>query len=458
MSEKRNAAIEFAHENQSRFLSELKEFIAIASISTDSAHKNEMLEAAEFVAVKLRAIGIKNVEVMSTPGHPIVYGEYQDAGPDADTMIVYGHYDVQPADPLDLWDSGPFEAEERDGYLFGRGSSDMKGQVLASLFALEAALQQGKLPVNLKFLIEGEEENSSPNLQPFLEKHKELLASDFALNPDSGMLGPDTPSITYSLRGLAYFEVTIQGPSQDLHSGLYGGTVRNPANELSRLIGGMHDDEGRVTLDGFYDTVRELSDEEREELARLPGSDEMLIEATGAPGPWGEAGFTNIERAGARPTLDVNGFISGYTGEGMKTVLPSKASAKISMRLVADQNPDDVHEQLVKYMETHANPGVTWEVDYMSSSPAAISDINSPAIQSLVKAMETVWGKRAIFNRGGGTIPVVAYMQQILGVESVLTGFSLNDDNIHSPNERLHLDTWYRGIDALIHFIYNLAE
>ncbi|MBW8009866.1 MAG: dipeptidase [Chloroflexi bacterium] len=458
MSDQRKAAQEFAHKNHSRFLSELKDFISIASISTDPTYKNEMQAAAEFVAEKLRAIGISNVEIMSTPGHPIVYGEYQDAGPEADTMIVYGHYDVQPPDPLDLWESGPFKAEERDGYLFGRGSSDMKGQVLASLFAIEAALLQGNLPVNLKFLIEGEEENSSPNLEPFIEKHKDLLASDFALNPDSGMLGSDTPSITYSLRGLAYFEVSVQGPSHDLHSGLFGGTVRNPANELSRLISGMHDNAGRVTLEGFYDKVRTLSDEERKELARLPGSDELLIEATGAPSPWGETGFTNIERAGARPTLDVNGFISGYTGEGMKTVLPAKASAKISMRLVADQEPDDVHNQLVKYMETYTNPGVTWEVDYMSASPTAISDVNSPAIQALVKAMETVWGKRAIFNRGGGTIPVVAYMQHILGVESVLTGFSLSDDHIHSPNERMHLDTWYKGIDALIHFIYNLAE
>ena len=459
MSDNRTAALKFAQDNQARFLDELKEFIAIPSISADPTHKPQIQAAAEWVAAKLTALGAANVAVMPTGGHPVVYGELMAAGPGAPTIAVYGHYDVQPPDPLDLWETGPFEATQRGDNLYGRGASDMKGQIMASLNAIEAVLKHGGLSVNLKFLIEGEEEEGSPNLAPFIEKHKDLLACDFALNPDSGMLAPDLPTISYSLRGLAYFEIRMSGPAQDLHSGQYGGVVRNPANELARLIGGMHDASGRITLPGFYDKVRELEADERKELARLPMNEAFYLDQTGAPVlTGGEQGFTPVERAGGRPTLDVNGIVSGFIGEGQKTVLPAKAMAKISMRLVPDQDPEEVHGQLIQYMQENADPGVTWEVVFMSKAVASMAARDSDGVQAVSQAMESVWGTRPVYMRVGGTIPVVGDMQQILGADSVLVGFGLPDDNLHSPNEKLHLPTWQRGIDTLIHFFFNLEQ
>ncbi|MDH5508127.1 MAG: dipeptidase [Anaerolineae bacterium] len=459
MSDNRTAALKFAQDNQARFLDELKEFIAIPSISADPTHKPQIQAAAEWVAAKLTALGAANVAVMPTGGHPVVYGELMAAGPGAPTIAVYGHYDVQPPDPLDLWETGPFEATQRGDNLYGRGASDMKGQIMASLNAIEAVLKHGGLSVNIKFLIEGEEEEGSPNLAPFIEKHKDLLACDFALNPDSGMLAPDLPTISYSLRGLAYFEIRMSGPAQDLHSGQYGGVVRNPANELARLIGGMHDASGRITLPGFYDKVRELEADERKELARLPMNEAFYLDQTGAPVlTGGEQGFTPVERAGGRPTLDVNGIVSGFIGEGQKTVLPAKAMAKISMRLVPDQDPEEVHGQLIQYMQENADPGVTWEVVFMSKAVASMAARDSDGVQAVSQAMESVWGTRPVYMRVGGTIPVVGDMQQILGADSVLVGFGLPDDNLHSPNEKLHLPTWQRGIDTLIHFFFNLEQ
>lgn len=334
----------------------------------------------------------------------------------------------------------------------------MKGQVVAALKAIESAVRTGGLPVNVKLLIEGEEEIGSPNLGNFITSHRELLASNLALNPDTGMIAPDLPTITYALRGLAYFELRVYGPDHDLHSGLYGGIVHNPAQALCELIAGMHDEQGRVTLPGFYDRVRPLDKSERAELARLPMDEAFYLKNTGAPALWGEAGYSPVERVGARPTLEVNGILSGFTGEGAKTVLPAWAMAKISTRLVPDQDPDEVHQQLLAYLAQKAPPTVRWEVTKMVSGPAAISDRGSPGVAAMQKALKNVWGKDPLFRREGGSVPVVTLFKELLGIESVNGGFALQDDNAHSPNEKLHLPTWKRGIEALVHFLFNLAE
>lgn len=458
MSAELEKALQYSKENKDQFLEELIELLKIQSISTDPAFRDDIQNAAEWLKNKLEQIGMVNVQVMPTEGLPVVYGENLGAGEAAATMMVYGHYDVQPADPLELWDSDPFEPEIRNGNLYGRGSSDMKGQVMAVIFAIEAALKQKSLPYNIKFMIEGEEEHTSPNLAQFMEDNKELLACDFVLNTDAGMAAPDLPTITYSMRGICSFEIHVQGPTQDLHSGQYGGAIRNPANELCKLIGGMHDAGGSVTLKGFYDRVRILDEDERSELARLPLDEDDVLKETGAPNFWGEEGYSYVEKTGARPTLDVNGIISGYTGGGMKTILPSKAVAKITTRLVADQDPEEIHQGLITYMEENADAGVTWEVKYLQGAPASMFDRESEAVQAMSNALETVWGMRPVFYRGGGTITAVGYMQDILGAESIMSGFSRPDDNIHSPNEKLHMDTWYKGIDSLIHFVYNLVK
>lgn len=449
-------ALRYAQEHRAHFLNELKAFLTIPSVSTDPAHQPDIQRAAAWVAEQLRALGASRVEILPTAGHPVVYGEMLAAGPATPTMLVYGHYDVQPADPLELWQSGPFEPTERGENLYARGASDMKGQVLAVLKAIEAIVRTDRLPVNVKFLIEGEEEVGSPHLADFITSHKELLTCDFALNTDAGMLAPDLPTIIYGLRGLTYFELRVYGPAHDLHSGMYGGVVHNPAQALCELIAGMHDANGRVTLPGFYDKVRPLSAEEREELARLPLDEAFYRQQTGASALWGETGYTPAERVGARPTLEVNGLLSGFTGTGAKTVLPAWAMAKISMRLVPDQDPDEIEGQLRRYLETHAPNTIRWELTQMAAGPASLSDRHSRGTQALSRALEAAWGRRPVFARMGGSVPVVAQMQALMGIESVLTGFGLPDDNLHAPNEKLHLPTWYRGIEALIHFFYNL--
>lgn len=311
--------------------------------------------------------------------------------------------------------------------------------------------------MNVKWLLEGEEEIGSPSLEGFIIAHKDLLASDFALNANSGMLSKDHPTITYALRGLAYFELYVHGPSHDLHSGIFGGVIHNPANALAELIAGMHDAHGKVTLPGFYDRVFKMSDEDRAELARLPIDDKHFLDITEVPGLNGEEGFTANERTGARPTLDVNGMISGFTGEGSKTIIPAWAMAKISMRLVPDQDPKEVHAQFIKYLETHAPKDIRWELKLLSGGTASISSRNNVGVQAMKKALELVWGTQPYFRREGGSIPVVADMQKLLGIKSIVSGFGLPDDNVHSPNEKMHLPTFQHGIEAVIHFFMNLA-
>ncbi|MDW8065679.1 MAG: dipeptidase [Anaerolineae bacterium] len=458
MSDPRSQALEYVRRNRDRFLEELKDFLRIPSVSTDPAHLADIGRAAEWVADRLRKAGAERVEVLPTQGHPVVYGEVHADRPEAPTVLVYGHYDVQPPDPLDLWENGPFEPTVRGENLYARGASDMKGQVMASIAAFEALVRTGSLPVHVKFLIEGEEEIGSPSLPAFIQQNRERLQCTVSLNPDAGMIAPDQPTITYGLRGLAYFELRVYGPAHDLHSGLYGGIVHNPAQALCELIAGMHDAEGRVTLPGFYDRVRPLTEEERAELARLPMDERFYRELTGAPALWGEAGYTPIERIGTRPTLEVNGLLAGFTGPGAKTVLPAYAMAKISMRLVPDQDPEEVYQQLLQYLEAHAPETVRWEVIRMAGVRASVTDRNHPAVQALSRALETVWGRRPLFKREGGTVPIVTQLKELLGIESVLTGFGLPDDNYHAPNEKLHLPTWRRGMEALVHFFYNYGE
>ena len=457
MADQRGAALNFAHQNASLFLKKLCDFLSIPSVSTDPDHVKDMEIAAHWVARELTDMGFTNIAIFPTQKHPVVFGEKLDAGPTAPTVLVYGHYDVQPAEPLNLWETEPFKATRGGDNLYARGASDMKGQIIASLSAVRSALSTGKLPINLKYIVEGEEEIGSPNLAQFLKDHKDLLACSFALNPDSGMISADTPTIVYALRGLAYFELRVVGPSHDLHSGMYGGVVHNPAIVLADLVSGMHDANGRITLPGFYNQVKNLSEEERLALSRLPMDENYYMKITGAPHLWGETGYSPVERVGARPTLDVNGMLSGFTGSGSKTVIPSSAMAKISMRLVPDQDPEAVHRQLIQYLTERAPQSVKWELISMAGGPASITDIHQPGIKALSLGLEAVWGKPPLFKREGGSIPVVADMQNILGIDSVLTGFGLPDDNLHAPNEKLHLPTWYHGIDALIHFIYNLA-
>jgi acetylornithine deacetylase/succinyl-diaminopimelate desuccinylase-like protein len=458
MTDPINLALKYAQEQRPRFFEELTELASIPSVSTDPVRKSDVNKAAQWLANHLKTLGTNGVQIFPTQGHPLVYGEYLEAGPTAPTVLVYGHYDVQPAEPLDLWESPAFTPTQRSDNLYARGVSDMKGQILVGLKAIESIKRTSRLPVNLKFFYEGEEEIGSPSLGPFISAHNELLSSDFCLNLDGGILGAEIPSITYALRGLAYFELRVYGPAHDLHSGSYGGVVLNPAQALCELIAGMHDNQGRVTLPGFYDQVRPLDNEERTELARLPMGEDFYLKNTGAPLLYGEAGYTPVERVGARPTLEVNGLLSGFTGEGSKTVLPYYAMAKISMRLVPDQDPDVVHQQLIKYLEAHAPTSVRWEVTQLAGGPASLADRKMPAVVAWSKSLEAVWGKRPVFKREGGSIPIVIQMQQMLGIGSVIGGFGLPDDNAHAPNEKLHLPTWYRGIDTVIHFFFNLSS
>ena len=457
MTDPRNIALAYAQQNRDRFLEDLKEVLTIPSISTSNDTKPEVLRAALWVADHLRGLGIENVEIMPTGGHPVVYGEWLKR-PGAPTVLIYGHYDVQPPDPLDLWETPPFEPVVRGDHLFGRGASDMKGQVIATFKAIESALKTGQMPVNVKFMIEGEEEIGSENLGSFIKANAKKLKADICLNADAGMIGAEYPTITYGLRGLAYMELRVYGPNKDLHSGLFGGTIHNPAQALAELVAGMHDKNGRITLPGFYKKVRKLSEGEHKDFKRLPTDKKFYLDQTGVPALWGEAEYTPAERVGARPTLEVNGLLSGFTEPGSKTVLPAHAMAKISCRLVPDQTPEETVKQMEAYLKAKAPKDIRWELISLHHAGTAITDLNSAGVKAMADGLKTVWGKRPLFRREGGSIGAVAQLQEYAGIESVLTGFGLPEDNIHSPNERLHLPTWYKGIDSLIHFFFNMEK
>ncbi len=456
MSDHRQLALQYAREHKKDTLKKMKELISIPSISTDPERVEDIKKAAEWLKAELSSMGMTRVEIFPTKRHPIVYAENLSAGKDAPIVLIYGHYDVQPEDPRDEWKTDPFTPTEVGENLYARGATDMKGQIIACFSAVDAIRQTGASPVNIKFLIEGEEEIGGSNIEPFIKEHTDLLACDFFLNPDTGMQAPDLPTITYALRGIAYFELRIQGPKQDLHSGLFGGAIHNPAQVMTDLLSGLHDAKGRVTLKGFYDRVLPLDTDERKELNLLPIDDNFYLQQAGVKALFGEDGYTSVERTGARPTLEINGLYSGFIGEGQKTVLPAYAMAKLSTRLVANQDPKEVFEQLKSYLEENAPNTVTWELKQLAGNFPSLSDRKSRWIEAYVKAAETVWGKRPIFKREGGSVPVVVDVQQNLGVDAVNIGFGLPSDNMHSPNEKIHLPTLYKGIEALINFFFNL--
>ncbi len=449
----------YARQNNDRFLAELIGLCAIPSISSMPAHTPDIQRAAELYAARLRQAGLQHVEVLSTAGHPVVYGDWLQAGADRPTVLFYGHYDVQPALDLSAWESDPFAAQVRGENLYGRGTSDMKGQIMTEIAAVESWLQAaGALPVNVKFLLEGEEEIGSKNLRKFIQANPERLQCQVVFNPDAGMAGPDLPSITYSLRGGVRVDVTVRGPQQDMHSGGFGGTLLNPAQALIELIAGMHDAQGRVTLPGFYERVRPLEAEERQELARLPMDEAFFLQQSGVPALWGEPEYTPYERTTARPTLEVLAFHAGLPGEGVLNIVPAKASAALSMRLVPDQEPEAIYQSVLRYLEQHCPPAVTWEAKLISSGRPSLVERNLPAAQALRRAYQQTWGVAPVFMRTGGGIAVVAQLREELGIPSLLTGFSLNDDNAHGPNEKLHLPTWRLGIEAVIRFMAEMSQ
>ena len=455
----RDQALSFAAAHQKNQLEGLKELLSIPSISAQPQHKGDLARAAQWLVDHLLAVGMQRAKVMPTAGHPVVYAEWMGAGKDKPTVLIYGHYDVQPPEPFDLWHSEPFKPDVRGQNLYARGASDDKGQIFLHIKAVEAYLKSsGQLPVNVKFIIEGEEEIGGPSLEPFVEQNAKLLTSNVALISDTGMPAPDLPALTYALRGLCYMEIEITGPQRDLHSGSFGGAVYNPIQALSEIIVSLKDAHGHITIPGFYDRVRPLDDDERKSLAKVPFDDQVFRAEAGIPSTWGEEGYTVLEQITARPTLDCNGVWGGYTGEGSKTVLPSKAFAKISMRLVPDQDHEEIARLFHDYVIKVAPPQVQVKVKSLHGGRPAMVERNSSMIQAAATALERAFDRRPVFVREGGSIPVVSTFKRVLGIPTVLMGFGLSDDNLHSPNEKFYLPNFYRGIQASIHFLDELAK
>ncbi|MBS1914588.1 MAG: dipeptidase [Bacteroidetes bacterium] len=448
----------YIESNGDRFVEELKAFLRIPSISADSGYNAETRRAAEYVADEARRIGLEHVQIIDTPGHPVVYADWLHAE-GSPTVLIYGHYDVQPPDPLDLWTSPPFEPTVRGDSIYARGSIDDKGQVHMHLKSIEAWMKTaGRLPVNVKIIIEGEEEVGSPNLPPFLAAHRDLLACDAVMISDTTMYDYEMPSVTYGLRGLAYFELHVVGPDRDLHSGMFGGAVANPINALCDLIAKMKDENGRVQLPGFYDDVVDVSPEERAELARLPYDVEDFKKLLTIPETVGEAGYTDLERLWARPTLDVCGIWGGYQGEGAKTVLPSKAGAKVSMRLVAHQDYRTVGDQLRAFVAANMPPGCTVDVVELHGGPPALTPTDSVPVRAALAALEQAFGIKPFLIRSGGSIPIVADFDAQLGAPVVLMGFGLPDQNAHSPDEKMNLPNYHRGIKSAALFLEQMSR
>ena len=444
--------LEYVRADREAALARLVEFLRIPSVSTVPERAADVGRAAEWAAERMRGVGLAGVRIDPTDRHPVVYGEWLGA-PGAPTVLIYSHYDVQPPDPLELWTTPPFEPTVRGGELFARGSSDDKGQGLIHLEAINAYLKtEGRLPVNVKVMIEGEEEIGSPNLEGWIRGHQAELAADVALVSDTSIVAPGQPSLVYGLRGLAYFEVEVTGPVRDLHSGQFGGAVANPIHALAEMIARLHDAGGRITIPGFYDRVRTLGDDERAALASVPFDLDAFKRSTGQAGGWGEAEYSILERLGARPSLDANGIWGGWMGAGAKTVLPAKASAKISMRLVPDQEPDEIERLFTQHFHDLAPKGVSVAVRSLHGGWPALVDRNLPAMRAGAVAYEQGFGRAPVFTREGGTIPVVATFQQVLGIPTVLMGFGLPDDNLHSPDEKFRVEHFHRGIETVISF------
>jgi len=458
-----NQTQHISESNKERYLSELIDLLKIPSISADPAYKNNVQRCAESLAEGLTNIGMDKVEICQTAGNPIVFGE-KIIDSSKPTVLVYGHYDVQPADPLELWTSPAFEPvikvteKHPQGAIFARGSCDDKGQMFMHVKAVESMLAANELPCNVKFMIEGEEEVGSENLAIFVKNEKERLKADVILVSDTGMLANDVPSITTGLRGLSYVEVEVTGPNRDLHSGLYGGCVANPINVLAEMIASLHDSNGKITIPGFYDKVVELSDEERAEMAKAPFSHAAYCEALDIEETMGEAGYSTMERGSIRPTLDVNGMWGGYTGEGAKTVIASQAFAKISMRLVPDQDPEEITNLFLTHFESIAPKGTRVKVKPHHGGEAAVTPIDSVGYKAASMAYEKSFGKKPIPVRSGGSIPIVAMFEKELGLKTILMGFGLDSDAIHSPNEHFGLFNFYKGIETIPYFYHYYTE
>lgn len=448
---------QYIEENSDRFLEELFELIRIPSISSETAHKEDMYRAAEKWKELLLNAGVDRAEVMETKGHPVVFAE-KILDKQFPTVLVYGHMDVMPADPLDLWETDPFEPVVRDGKIWARGADDDKGQSFMHLKAFEYLLKNNQLRCNVKFLIEGEEEIGSEHLPEFCEKHKELLKGDVILVSDTSMLAPNVPSITTGLRGLAYWQVEVTGPNRDLHSGIYGGAVANPVNVLAQMIGSLIDDNGHITIPGFYDDVLEVSHEERALMAEAPFDEEEYKKAIGVKELQGEKGFTTPERTGIRPSFDVCGIWGGYTGEGAKTILPSKAYAKLSSRLVPNQDYNKIAQQFIDFFQSIAPKAVEVKVNTLHGGQAYVCPIDMPAYRAAEKAFLQTYGKRPVPVRSGGSIPIISAFEQILGMKSILMGFGLNSDAIHSPNENYPLEQFFKGIETISYFYEYFAQ
>ncbi len=450
---------DFIKNNNDRYLKELKHFLSYPSISTNPENKKDVLECAEYLKKHMESIGMQNAKVYPTKGHPVVYSDWLNAGADKPTVLIYGHYDVQPVDPLELWTSPPFEAEVRGENLYARGSADDKGQVFIHLKAIEAHLSQNKsLPVNIKLLIEGEEEIGSMNLGQFIKDNVELLKCDVIVVSDTSMFSKELPALGYALRGLCYMQVDVTGPNRDLHSGQYGGAVENPINALAEMIAKMKDADGRILIDGFYDDVAPLSKEEKDNFAKLPFDDKEYAAGLEVDALAGEKGYTTLERLWSRPTLDCNGIWGGFTGEGAKTVLPSKASAKISMRLVPNQDPDKIEKLFVDFVKKVAPKSIKTEVYGQHHGKPWISPIDSKWNKAAMKALKAGFGKEPVFMREGGSIPIVFTLEEYLKAPTVLLGFGLPDENAHSPDEHLNMNNFYNGILTSADFYEELAK
>jgi acetylornithine deacetylase/succinyl-diaminopimelate desuccinylase-like protein len=447
----------YVEENKQRFLDELFELLKFPSVSADPKYKQDVLNTAEYVAKKLKEAGLEAVEVCSTAGYPIVYGE-KIIDKTLPTVLVYGHYDVQPPDPIELWHTLPFEPTIRDGKIYARGACDDKGQFYMHVKAFELMMQTNTLPCNIKFMIEGEEEVGSDNLGNFVSENTERLKADVVLISDTSMISMENPSLETGLRGLAYMEVEIQGPIKDLHSGVYGGAVANPATILCQMIASLHDENNHITIPGFYDDVISLSEEERKELNNAPFNLDEYKAELGIDDVWGETGYTTIERTGIRPTLEVNGIWGGYTGPGAKTVLPAKANAKISMRLVPGQDWKKISELFTNHIKSIAPQSVKVKVTAHHGGTPYVTPTDSIAFQAAFNAIEESFGKKPVPTRGGGSIPIVALFEQILGIKTVLMGFGLDSDGLHSPNEKYNVYNYYKGIETIPLFHKYFAE
>ena len=450
--------IDFINVNRDRYLEELKGFLAIPSISALPQHAGDVKRCADWCVEEMRRIGLQNVRLIDTPGNPVVYGDWLGAE-GAPTILFYGHYDVQPVDPLELWESPPFEATVRDGEIYARGSADDKGQVFMHFKAVEAHLKQnGRLPVNIKFILEGEEEVGSVNLDDFIRAHKGELGADVVVISDSGMFARGVPSICYGLRGLVYFQLDLRGSSTDLHSGSFGGAVANPAMVLAQVLAQMKDRGGRIKIPGFYDDVVALQEEERKAWASLPFNEKQYKKDFGVPKLFGESGYTTLERTWARPTFEVNGLLSGFTGEGAKTVLPAIAMAKVSMRLVPNQSPDAIARLFEEYVKKVTPKTVELKVTRMHGGKPWMTSYDNPFVQAAARAIEKGFGQKPVLTREGGSIPVVSTFQEELGLPSVLFGVGLPDENAHAPNEKLDVANFHGGVIASAYLYEEIAR